>query len=535
MTYFGVLALFILPPLTILLLVVPRDIWGRLLHGRGRVNWEPYLVLLAHVLVALIYTTPWDNYLVAQGVWWYDPALVSGIVFGWVPLEEYIFFVLQTLVTGLWLLGLKRYVFRPTRSFTARGGLRASLSFFTAVLWLVSAGILVAGWEPGTYLALILIWALPPVLLQLAFGADILLANWRLLTASILPTTLYLWVVDALAIRSGTWTIDPQQTTGIVIGGLPIEEMLFFFMTNLIIAFGMTLMLSPFSKERLKRGTTRFRERGFNRRGTLQILTLFLWVLAMIATPIAVWVWGEHAFVPMAVMGVILHAFATLTALASGWHLGRILRVGGIVVIFTWVVELIGTLSGFPFGHYTYSENLGLQLAGVPLLIPLAWLMMLPPAWAVSEAILLPMRGRLGKGYRTGFAILAGVVFTAWDFFLDPQMVGRGLWFWENPGGYFGIPWSNFLGWWGTAALLTWLLQPEGLPRMRLMVIYTITWALQTIGLGVFWGQPGPALVGFLGMGVFVLWSWIREGRLWPFFSGRRLDLSVDQSRSRSS
>ena len=108
MTYFGVLALFILPPIAVLMVVVPRDLWRRLIHGRGKVHKEPYLVLLAHVVIALVYTTPWDNYLVATGVWWYAQNLVNGIVIGYVPIEEYTFFILQTLMTGLWVITLWR-------------------------------------------------------------------------------------------------------------------------------------------------------------------------------------------------------------------------------------------------------------------------------------------------------------------------------------------------------------------------------------------------------------------------------------------
>lgn len=60
-------------------------------------------------MIALIYTTPWDNYLVASGVWFYDPARVWNIILGWVPLEEYIFFILQTILTGLIVAGLLRW------------------------------------------------------------------------------------------------------------------------------------------------------------------------------------------------------------------------------------------------------------------------------------------------------------------------------------------------------------------------------------------------------------------------------------------
>jgi lycopene cyclase domain-containing protein len=216
------------------------------------VNWEPYLIVLFHVLIALIYTTPWDNYLIANNVWWYDPNLVTGVTLGWVPIEEYTFFVVQTLLTGFWILALRRYVFRvsmPVTPSPARRGWTVSL---VIILWAASTLGLLFGPVSITYLTLILSWALVPVLLQVAFGADILLGKWRLLLAAIIAPTLYLWLVDAIAIQSGTWTIDPAQTTGIKLGPLPLEEMVFFLMTNLIVAFGVTLMLSETSKERAR-------------------------------------------------------------------------------------------------------------------------------------------------------------------------------------------------------------------------------------------------------------------------------------------
>jgi hypothetical protein len=65
--------------------------------------------------------------------------------------------------------------------------------------------------------------------------------------------TLYLWLVDALAIGSGTWVIDPKQTTGVMLGVMPVEEMLFFFATNVILVLGIALMLAPESHSRAAR------------------------------------------------------------------------------------------------------------------------------------------------------------------------------------------------------------------------------------------------------------------------------------------
>jgi lycopene cyclase domain-containing protein len=248
-TYFGFLLRFVGIPIVILLVL------HLVLHLRGRKlpdtlrGMAPIPTLLAHIVVALLYTTPWDNYLVATRVWWYDPDLVTGIVIGWVPIEEYTFFLVQPIMTGLYLLLLAKIIpLGDSGDFALR---RWSL-VVAGLIWLASVVILVGGWRPGTYLGLELVWALPPIMIQLAFGADILWRYRRLVFWTLVPATLYLSAADALAIGSGTWTIDPAQSLNVYLGGvLPIEEFIFFFLTNTLLVFGITLVLARESHARL--------------------------------------------------------------------------------------------------------------------------------------------------------------------------------------------------------------------------------------------------------------------------------------------
>lgn len=270
MTYFGFLARFLGPPLILLILVTLWDRrQGRLLPATLR-SWPAGFVILAHVLVAILYTTPWDNYLVATGVWWYDPTLVTGIVLGWVPIEEYTFFVLQTIMTGLWVALLARRLasgidaVSPLRN---RPFLRWLATALVGAIWLGSLILFLVQWRSGTYLALILVWALVPIALQVALGGDILWHYRRLVFWSLIPVTLYLAIGDGLAIHSGTWTVDPAQSTGIFFGSLPLEEFIFFLVTNTLVVFGMILVLAQESQTRapqalldlLPRATTQHR------------------------------------------------------------------------------------------------------------------------------------------------------------------------------------------------------------------------------------------------------------------------------------
>jgi lycopene beta-cyclase len=241
MTYLSFLILFV---------ILPSVIMGILFRRFLTRFWWGCIGLLA--LIAVIWTTPWDNYLVANNVWWYDPRLVLGIVIGYVPLEEYSFFVLQTIFTGILLAGIIGFSRLPV------GPLRA-LPWYIRVLpalpLLVLVGaLLVSGNQRFNYLILSLGWlSLLPFTIQWVFGLDILLQRWRMMLLAILIPTLWLTAMDTIALAAGTWTIDPAQTVGIHLPGgiVPLEEGLFFLLTNTLIVQGLLLASAPESLARV--------------------------------------------------------------------------------------------------------------------------------------------------------------------------------------------------------------------------------------------------------------------------------------------
>lgn len=251
MSYFGFLLRFLIIPIGVLAGIAWWDVRRGKLSAESLRSWPMLTAIALHVVIAVVYTTPWDNYLVATSVWWYDSALVTGITFGWVPIEEYTFFVLQPILGGLWLWFLMRHL-PITASEPLHGSSRLWSVVGVGTLWSFMVVILLSGWNAGTYLALELVWALPPIMLQLGFGADILWRHRRLVALAIVPLTLYLSFADALAINFGTWTIDPAQSLKIYLGGvLPIEEFVFFLLTNVLVVFGIVLISAEASHKRL--------------------------------------------------------------------------------------------------------------------------------------------------------------------------------------------------------------------------------------------------------------------------------------------
>ncbi|MFZ1710216.1 MAG: carotenoid biosynthesis protein [Anaerolineae bacterium] len=231
------------------------------------------------------------------------------------------------------------------------------------------------------------------------------------------------------------------------------------------------------------------------------ILFSAAWLLIIVILPIFQRNLGVEALPRGVIISVLLQLIAVIAILTDAWGGVRVARVAVVVVALAWAAEAFGVATGFPFGAYRYTAVLQPQVAHVPLLVPLAWLMLLPLAWAVAEAI-------VGHTRPLPYALVTALAFTAWDLFLDPHMVHWGFWVWAAPGGYFGIPWSNFLGWLLVSAVITLLVRAPPVPVRPLLFIYTITWVLEAIGQAFFWRLPGPAAVGALAVGLFVFLAW---------------------------
>lgn len=236
MTYLTFVLLFVLPPSLAVLLFA---IWKRHELPRGS-----FLSVGVLVFVALVYTIPWDRYLIVSGVWGYPSGRVLGTLFS-IPVEELSFIILQTLGTGFWAVLLSRWI-PLTPELPGESHLRLPSE---RVRWLgigIFAAASVAGFllmQVGTtrYLGLLLAWSGPILLLQWAVGGHRLWRMRHLYIASILPPTVYLWCADRFAIAQGIWYFSPESTTGFLLLGLPLEEALFFLLTNMMVAQGTLL------------------------------------------------------------------------------------------------------------------------------------------------------------------------------------------------------------------------------------------------------------------------------------------------------
>ncbi|KAF3904169.1 hypothetical protein AA313_de0206998 [Arthrobotrys entomopaga] len=216
--------------------------------------------------IAVTATIPWDSHLLKNQVWNYPNHAVIGHTFWRIPIEELFFFVVQTYITSLVCILVGKSIipsaYLPTLPITPpspsieeakpkkakhkiqndykrlrRIGLFGAISILSCVI--IGARLVQIGGH-GTYMGLILVWAGPIVLLLWILSHQYILSIPRrnVLIPIIFPT-LYLWFVDTLALKNGTWVINPEKSFEIKIWKyLDIEEALFFLVTNTLITFG---------------------------------------------------------------------------------------------------------------------------------------------------------------------------------------------------------------------------------------------------------------------------------------------------------
>ncbi|MDJ0580605.1 gamma-carotene 1'-hydroxylase CruF [Crocosphaera sp.] len=210
---------------------------------------------------------------------------------------------------------------------------------------------------------------------------------------------------------------------------------------------------------------------------------------------------GGVMYMLLGMSAVAVYAYRTL----GFWHwLGFMLPALGISL----TSELLGTSTGFPFGHYRYLTGLGCKIAGlVPFTIPLSWFYLGFSAYLIARA---GLNNKISQNWLKMVASIAlGSIFlTAWDFVLDPAMSQTTMpfWIWEQPGAFFGMPYQNFAGWFGTGAVfmtvatLIWKVKPLNFPQSNLglpLAIYVSNFAFAMI-MSLAAGIYIPVLLGLI-------------------------------------
>ena len=185
------------------------------------------------------------------------------------------------------------------------------------------------------------------------------------------------------------------------------------------------------------------------------------------------WRYSGQVYIVLGALAALLHS-----APRFGWR-----RAGAVFLVASGVAlmsELGGTNLGLPFGPYHYTTMLGYRIAGdVPYAIPISWYYMLYGSIAICARI---MTAGDSSATRWRWALVAGAFLTAWDVPMEVQMtnVQPAHWVWDLQqlpgwvpdwlGGplFYGMPLSNWIGWYVTGVLIS---------RLMLAIVPPSKWA----------------------------------------------------------
>jgi uncharacterized membrane protein len=269
---------------------------------------------------------------------------------------------------------------------------------------------------------------------------------------------------------------------------------------------------------------------------------LLLWALVLLYAVARVFEVfpGRVPIVAMVALHVVPPIVFALIHGAMSYRTRGILAFFAICLVVGNIFENLGVHTGFPFGRYHFTDLMGPKLFVVPIQLGLAYLGMAYLSWTLARLILGNMRSAPAGSRVVTLPLVAAFIMVAWDFSQDPVWSTiLHLWIWRQGGAYFGVPVSNFFGWyltvyvfyqWFALYLRSRSTNPHPLPSnyWNLAILFYAVSAAGNILLVI--PRSGPsvisdpsgaqwkvsdiaatcALVSVFTMGAFALVAWVR-------------------------
>lgn len=165
--------------------------------------------------------------------------------------------------------------------------------------------------------------------------------------------------------------------------------------------------------------------------------------------------------------------------LGCAMHLGvkRAVLFGIAGYIIAWLSEYSSIHNGFPYGYYYYIEHTKgkeIWVMGVPLMDSVSYVFLAYASYSMALMVISPVIYSKGiiyiletKRIRNSLyaRILGAVFFVYLDIIIDPVALQGNRWFlgqiygYPEKGVYFGVPISNFIGWFVVGYVLIYVLQ----------------------------------------------------------------------------
>jgi len=235
----------------------------------------------------------------------------------------------------------------------------------------------------------------------------------------------------------------------------------------------------------------------------LRARTAILWLIVALFAIFNVVSSVVPSLVPAGLIGIVNTLLLVGFALLHG---GTLYGVKGIAVfalvclITSNIFENTSIITGFPFGHYHYTAILGPKLFLVPITIGGAYFGAGYLSWTVALVLLARINRPFDRYAHWAVPAVASFIMASWDFMLDPAAsTVDHYWIWERGGGFFGVPFSNYVGWLLTVFIFFMLFSTYARRKAKVP-----TAPPQLFGTD-FWGQP---IIMYALLGIHYLFAY---------------------------
>lgn len=221
------------------------------------------------------------------------------------------------------------------------------------------------------------------------------------------------------------------------------------------------------------------------------LILAFLTVGAFFMVNVELPPWSHY----LSAVNVALFALPSFWAVRCwlGWRDGLIFV--GVLGLYALAIEASAIITGFPYGHFGYSDLLGYRIFGlVPWTVAFAWTPLILGAYSVAANLFENVWLRV---------IATTLIITLFDIVLDPGAVLLGFWQYDGGGWFYGVPMSNFAGWLVSGFIGATLIELL-LAKFKALLPTPAQLASSVMFIIFFWsaiaahgGLVAPALIGF--------------------------------------
>jgi putative membrane protein len=259
--------------------------------------------------------------------------------------------------------------------------------------------------------------------------------------------------------------------------------------------------------DRLTRATVQTRLDTIVRRNRFTIAVVFPVVGGVLLVASAEgWLSPPLAFNPWLVLaGVLVMRSPLVVGIGPLVDRRAAVGVAGLCA-YAYAVEFVGITTGWPYGEFAYTVDLGPTVAGIPVALPVFFL----PLVVNGYLLCLLLLGDRGASLAVRLPVVVATV-VLMDLVLDPGAVALGFWTYADGGPFYGVPFSNFLGWVGSATVTVAVLDRvlaraallDRLNRCEFVLDDLVSFVLLWGGVNAWFGNWTPvAIAALFGVGL---------------------------------